>query len=204
MSQTLLAPMPIAASVSLSPDVLDAIVQPECNLAIWQRAPLPGLAAFLDVAVSEIRFTAPLVALSRQLERVMDDAGYPQGPARGHFVADVAQLAGIFARLCKLSAITLRLEIVTGDACRKWHADYVAARLITTNAGRGTQWIDGRDAIRVKQGEEPVRIHSLGTGDVGIFKGRLATDTPAIHRSPPISHTGEKRLVLVLNPPEEA
>ncbi len=203
MSQTLLAPMAIAASPSLSPDILDAIVQPDCNLAIWQRAPFPDLAAFLDVAAGEIRFTARLAALPRQLECAMDDAGYPQGSARKLLVADAAQLAGIFARLCKLQAITLRMEIVTGDACRKWHADYVAARLITTYAGSGTQWIDSCDAVRVKQGEEPVRIHSLGTGDVGIFKGRLATDTPAIHRSPPISHTGEKRLVLVLNPPEE-
>ena len=43
----------------------------------------------------------------------------------------------------------------------------------------------------------------MSPGDAGIFKGKIATDTPAIHRSPPIAGTGEKRLLLVLNPVEE-
>jgi hypothetical protein len=39
------------------------------------------------------------------------------------------------------------------------------------------------------------------TGAVGVFKGRLLLDPPTIlHRSPPISATGERRLVLAIDP----
>lgn len=43
----------------------------------------------------------------------------------------------------------------------------------------------------------PQRLHTF---DVGLFKGKLATDRPAMHRSPPIAGTGAVRLLLVLNP----
>ena len=100
----------------------------------------------------------------------------------------------------KLDAVSVRLAIVTSDSCRKFHADYVKARLITTYVGTGTQWIDGKDAERVARGQDPVRINTLGAGDVGLFKGKIATRYPAIHRSPPIARTGETRLMLVLDP----
>lgn len=205
MSIPSLAPAPESAAVSVcaSPDILSRILHSACNLAIWQRAPLPGIEAILVASSKEIRFLATLVELPARLDEAMDVAGFPQAAPRGEFMADVAALATRYAALCKLAQVEVRLEIVTGDACRKWHADYVTARLITTYHGRGTQWIDAADAARVKQGEEPLAIHALGAGDVGIFKGRLATDSPAIHRSPPISGSGEKRLLLVLNPPEK-
>ena len=38
------------------------------------------------------------------------------------------------------------LEVVRTDSCRKFHADYVTARLITTYLGEGTQWLDEADA----------------------------------------------------------
>ncbi|MFN3864958.1 MAG: DUF1826 domain-containing protein, partial [Erythrobacter sp.] len=49
-------------------------------------------------------------------------------------------------------------------------------------------------------GQEPRRINRMNTFDVGLFKGKLASDRPAIHRSPPIAATRARRLLLVLNP----
>lgn len=199
MSLNLLA----SASVSASTDSLTNILQPDCNLAIWKREALPGMEGFFPPEAQEIRITSALDGLPGTLDGRLHDAGFPGGSLRQNFVADVSNLARRYAALLKLERVELRLEIVTGDACRKWHADYVSARLITTYHGRGTQWIDVPDAARVKQGLEPLSINSLNAGDVALFKGRLASDTPAIHRSPPISKTGEKRLLLVLNPPEK-
>ncbi|KWV92041.1 hypothetical protein AUC45_12885 [Erythrobacter sp. YT30] len=112
-------------------------------------------------------------------------------------------MADHYCAILDLGEVEVRLEVVTTNSCRKWHADYVKARLITTYVGSGTQWLTQADADRVKGGEEPQWINSMSPGDVGMFKGKLATDTPAIHRSPPIAGTGEKRLLLVLNPPEQ-
>ena len=199
MSLNLLA----SASVFPSPERLADILQADCNLAIWEREALSGMEEFFPVEARDIRMTCALDSLPAMLDSELDDVGFPGGNLRQSLVEDVSNLARRFAALLKLESVELRLEIVTGDACRKWHADYVSARLITTYHGCGTQWIDGPDAARVKQGLEPLCARSLRAGDVGIFKGRVASETPAIHRSPPISKTGERRLLLVLNPPEK-
>jgi hypothetical protein len=95
-----------------------------------------------------------------------------------------------------LTHVMLRLERVTGDACKRWHADYVSVRLICTYRGAATRWIE-------QPGD---RQRALATGTVGLFKGRvLAGDDAIVHRSPPILGTGEDRLLLVLDgpPPED-
>ena len=99
-----------------------------------------------------------------------------------------------------LARIELRLEVVRTDSCRKFHADYVSARLITTYVGAGTDWLDDAEAAHLAASGEPRRINRMAAFDVGLFKGKLATERPAIHRSPPIAGTGAKRLLLVLNP----
>ncbi|MXP10343.1 DUF1826 domain-containing protein [Pseudoblastomonas halimionae] len=85
-------------------------------------------------------------------------------------IEDAAALAERFGAIMEFDAVALRLEIVETDACR------------------------------IAAGEQPEDIHSLQPGDVGIFKGRLSSGKPAIHRSPPIGGSGERRLLLVVNP----
>jgi hypothetical protein len=115
-------------------------------------------------------------------------------------VEDAARLGELFCAAMDLAKLELRLEVVRTDSCRKFHADYVTARLITTYVGEGTDWLDENDAARVAAGETPRHINRLAPFDIGLFKGKLATERPAIHRSPPIAGTGAARLLLVLNP----
>ena len=63
----------------------------------------------------------------------------------------------------QLARFELRLEVVRTDSCRKFHADYVTARLITTYAGEGTDWLADADAARVAAGAA-----TLGPGAAGI------------------------------------
>ena len=172
-------------------DALAAIHQPGINLAIWQRA-VPGDVAAeiarLDLCcLPEVRLVAPAEALAAPLAAAMAAWGAPA------LLNDVLALAGDFAAIMATPAISVRLEAIAGDACRRWHADYVTARLITTYLGPGTDWLpDGA-------GEGDAR--RLPTGAVAMFKGHgWAPDAPIIHRSPPIAGTGQHRLVLVLNP----
>lgn len=189
-----------------APQILSAIRDESCNLAVWERS-WPHkmqrlLAAPVAAALVDVRFTAALGGLRPVLDEELHRAHFPATPEREFLAADIVDLAEHFCAALSLAALEVRLEVVTSDACRKFHADYVKARLITTYVGAGTQWIDGEDAARIKQGVEPECVNSLSTGNVGIFKGRLASWTPAIHRSPPIAGTGQKRLVLVLNQAE--
>ena len=175
----------------------------DCNLAVWERH-VPGkFTGLLSSDPKDIRFNAPLLHLREHLEKCLDDAGYIDQFERDELAADILMLAERYCSILKLTELEVRLEIVTTNSCRKWHADFVEARLITTYAGSGTQWLTHADAARVKNGTEPLRINAMSAGDVGIFKGKLGTNSPVIHRSPPIDGTGEKRLLLVLNPLED-
>jgi hypothetical protein len=104
------------------------------------------------------------------------------------------------------SQVSIRLEVIEGNACRKFHSDYVTVRLIATLAGPGTQWLDDGDAARLRAGADPDTLHirDIATGHVALFKGRAWTrDRAIVHRSPPIAGTGQCRLVLVIDPAPE-
>lgn len=185
---------------SPSPDALGRIADPDCNLAIWERPAPRGLAALLESNLRTLRFGASLGDFSRQLSEEIAAAGYPDSPACAVLTADIADLARRFAAIMKVEQLQARLAIVTTDGCRKFHGDFVRARLITTYVGIGTQWLDPAEAARVRNGAAPGRINTLAASDVGIFKGWHWTGAPAIHRSPPIAERHGVRLVLVLDP----
>ncbi|PLK25234.1 DUF1826 domain-containing protein [Porphyrobacter sp. TH134] len=183
------------------PEVLGAIRDADCNLAIWERAPFADFAPLIAGNPQDLRFTCDAAGLPALLEAGLDRGGYGGDSAlRRALISDAARLAALFCAALDLAKLELRLEVVRTDSCRKFHADYVTARLITTYVGEGTDWLDEDDAARVAAGAAPVRVRRLRAFDVGLFKGKLATETPAIHRSPPIAGTGAARLLLVLNP----
>lgn len=190
------------ARLSTDPAVLGAIGDPDCNLAVWQRSAFADFAPLVSGTARDLRFVSDAASLAETLERELRVAGFGGGAALHRvLVEDAARLAGMFCNALRIAAFELRLEVVRTDSCRKFHADYVTARLITTYHGAGTDWLDTADAARVAAGEAPVHIHRLAPFDVGLFKGRLATESPAIHRSPPIADTADgARLLLVLNP----
>lgn len=173
-------------------DVLDAIGHPETALAIWRRDLPPALCEALamldldgidDIAAELDPATPP--------DDVLRTAGYPDA-AVASIAADIAALARRHAKLTGVDRMSLRLEVVETDACRRFHADYVTLRLLCTYVGPGTQW------HRVDQSEA---IGQVPTGAVAVLKGRILLDPPAVlHRSPPIMATGGRRLVLAVDP----
>ncbi|MEE4316534.1 MAG: DUF1826 domain-containing protein [Erythrobacter sp.] len=198
---TLLRP---AARIATSPDVLGRIGEDECNLAIWQRPAFADLAPLVAGTPDDLRFDCGLAGLPGLLRSGLVDHGFGGGNSlHKELVTDATLLATLFCKALGLERFELRLEVVRTDSCRKFHADYVSARLITTYVGEGTDWLDGADAARVAAGEEPQRINRMHPFDVGLFKGKLASDHPAIHRSPPIAGTGAARLLMVLNPAQK-
>ncbi len=188
--------------ISDQPEILSAIREAACNLAIWQRPPVADFTPMTSGTPQDLRFAGDPETLPGTLAAALRENGFG-GSAALHraLVEDAAHLARLFCAAMDLARFELRLEIVRTDSCRKFHADYVTARLITTYVGEGTDWLGQDDAERVAAGAEPQHIHRLDTFDVGLFKGKLGTDHPAIHRSPPIARTqGGARLLLVLNP----
>jgi hypothetical protein len=93
--------------------------------------------------------------------------------------------------------LRLRLDVVTTNACRKFHIDAVTARLVCTYRGPGTQYGISND------GAEPRHILTAPTGAPILLRGTRWPERPCsvlLHRSPPIEGTGKTRAVLVLDP----
>ncbi len=166
------------------------------ELAIWHRTLAPGaeaaMAAYLAAGGADQRWTGTAACLRDCVEAAV--AGLePDSAAAGLIRADVFRWIDLAETAVPGSVYTLRIERVTDDACRRFHQDRTDLRIITTYAGRGTQWVD------TAEGEAP-EVREMPPGAVGLFLGqRDGAQARILHRSPPIAGTGEARLVVVLD-----
>ena len=191
------------------PSILGAILDPAISLAIWRRqlsSPLADFIAHADLAnFSGLRLTVALSDMPQMLSEALQSAGMS---ALGASVlgTDIVHLARLYADAVDHDRLDVRLDRITGNACHKFHADYVRARLISTYRGPATQWLEqGAGSDFQATGRVPEdAIRSLETGDVALLKGRLWSPEDAlVHRSPPIAGSGEDRLLLVINQVED-
>jgi hypothetical protein len=197
-----------------TPDVLHRITQPGKDLVVWQRSnAMPWTAwlnalplAALPVGRLELR---PAEALA-VLQEICNACGTPIGPMCDLFTFDVADLIGRFAAITGSDTVALRMEVVTGNACRRWHRDCLPLRMICTYRGPGTLWVPtalAPMALNHADDQLAAQASQLQTGDVALFKGcgwaGQTHDAGTVHRSPRIEGTGLVRLVLVLDLPPE-
>ena len=192
----------IDIGVADTPGGLSAIHQPGFAAAIWRRQPSPGFQSWIDALEPE-RLPKTRVILRPEDVRdaaieICDASGIPDCAERTLLIDDVVALADIFAGLMRVPYLRLRFDVVTTNACRKFHIDAVTARLICTYRGMGTQYGISTD------GAEPRRVFTVPTGAPILLRGTLwperAKSGLLVHRSPPIEGTGQTRLVLVLDP----
>lgn len=178
--------------------VLAEILNPAVTLAIWRRSS-PLAAPDLD-AFENVRLTTHLDVARSALTAALSTS--PAIPWIAALIDDAALLADRFASIMNVDTVEIRIDRIVGDACRRFHADYVSARLLCTYVGCGTQWLDQATAVRLAgDADAAVRPRTLLAGEVGIMKGRdLAGEVALVHRSPPIAGRGEERLLLVIDP----
>jgi hypothetical protein len=172
--------------------VLDEIARASISLAVWWREPPVALSLADAISFEPVRVACHVSTVAMSFRAALAITG----SASWHYAIanDAQDLARRFAEIMKVDEVRIRLEPISTNACWKFHADYVAARLITTYFGPGTQWVRAADP-------EPKLVHQLKTGNVGIFKGKLADpEVRVLHRSPPVGDTGDHRIMLVIDP----
>ncbi len=191
----------IGVGVAETPDGLSALHHPGCAATIWRRNPLRDFQSWIDALPAEqlprTRLILRPAAVRQAIFELCEATGTPKGPERKRLIDDIAALAGIFAEVMDTNWLRLRLDVVTTNACRRFHIDAVTARLVCTYRGTGTQYGISPD------GAEPSRVFTVPTGAPILLRGTLWPEDPRsglLHRSPPIEGTGETRLVLVLDP----
>ncbi|WP_136658342.1 DUF1826 domain-containing protein [Nitratireductor sp. XY-223] len=180
---------------------LNAIGEPDLKAVIWLRQPLPSFQDWME-SLDPARLPAARVILRPDNARyavmqACDSAGTPDCPERNRFIDDVAALSEIFSHLMETPYLRLRLDVVSSDACRKFHIDAVTARLVCTYRGPGTQY--GMAAEHAA----PAEICSVPACSPFLMRGTRwpgSGSSRLVHRSPPIEGTGKTRLLLVLDP----
>ena len=193
------------------PTVLAVIGQAQTGMAIWQRShvgPMAdltrGLRALSAEAMPHGRFISTLDGIKPALDGCYDH--HTTEPKisllRQALADDVQQLATIFQSITRSPYLDIRIQHMRHDACRYWHLDNVAYRLICTYFGPGTQWVDPakNQEVLAKRDRWEGHCETMEAGDVSVFAGACAQQKAGIvHRSPPIKAAGESRLVLCIN-----
>jgi len=106
----------------------------------------------------------------------------------------------------------VKLQVMTNDGCRFWHQDSVPFRLVSTLRGSCTEWVPpefSRATLKRRQ-HDSKHARSMNLSDVALFKGRGDADAESIygqpgivHRSPRIEESGESRVILIIDIPQE-
>ena len=193
--------LPAGVGTGDTPESLSLIHS--CGAAIWRRQPLARFQSWIDdldpEKLPKARMILPSHYVREAVIQICESSGTPDCAERSMLVDDIAALAEMFCQTMSASALQLRLDVVTDNACRKFHIDAVKARLVCTYRGTGTQY-----TVSQSKGE-PGQVHTVPTGAPVLLRGTLwqeATKSRVFHRSPPIEGTQETRLVLVLDPRE--
>lgn len=184
-----------------TPEDLSVLHDPSCAAAILRRQPMPGFLSWIDTLEPERLPKARAMLrpehVRESVVQICNESRTPECSEREWLIDDVTHLARIFAGLMDARYLRLRFDVVATNACRKFHCDFVTARLICTYRGTGTQYGFAAD------GTEPRQIFTLPAYAPILLRGRHWPEFPPsglLHRSPPIEGTGETRLVLVLDP----
>jgi len=202
-----LKPLPIKKSEQAVPirtverlEEINVLLNTDVDGVIWHRQIEPTLLSALEALpageVENGRFCLPVDGVGECVSNHFRNWGWNIGPAQQWVADDVQVLARRLAQILSISEVRLRVELVHDDACRKFHQDFVRARLICTYSGPGTVY-----GI-VEEDDEPARTGNTPTGMPILLKGRLwpgPSDPTLKHRSPQISGTGISRLVIVLD-----
>lgn len=122
-------------------------------------------------------------------------------------------LIELYATLTGAETLGLRLHVLTGAMCPRFHTDRVGLRLICTYAGAGTEWLADDDVRRERLGHSaeglsdahsgavcgPVR--RVPTGAIALLKGDAwpgHDGRGCVHRSP-ATDDGAPRLIFTID-----
>ncbi|WDY58039.1 DUF1826 domain-containing protein [Pseudomonas sp. PSKL.D1] len=189
-----------------SPNVLAEVLAEGVNMAVWQRHLPAQIEDFATLVVSQGQSIADQRVLDVHeheapvLRGLLHEAAALQGYES--FVADVAWLVSAFTCLLGARRVGLRLRVLTGAMCPRFHVDNVPVRLLSTYVGPGSEWLkEGAiDRVDLCRSQAPVdNIQRLSAGDVALLKGEKWIGNEGaglIHRSP---SSTERRLLLSLD-----
>ncbi|MCW5601832.1 DUF1826 domain-containing protein [Nitrosomonas sp.] len=201
------------SAVGHEPEICTRIYDRHIHLCILQRvldADIKRYAAHVCQEYVGFELAQPInVTYARATLKTM----LPPHPTLSAFAEDVGWVVEMFACLFDLANVGLRLNVLAKTMCPRFHTDKVPCRLITTYAGKGTEWLDHKSMDHVMlaacnefkekagrfAGQTPIQC--LQEGEIALLKGDRWDEQGShgvIHRSPTLD-PGEVRLLLTLD-----
>ena len=168
---------------------------------IWRRYMQEGMQSWLDtLPVDQLptgRIILPVLNVRSAVTELMNISKMPDCAERQLLLDDICLLAHEFNKLFASSYLRLRFDVITTNKCPKFHIDHVAARLLCTYRGAGTEYSFLDDQKR------PAEIFSTPNCAAIVLRGtKWPTDCAnnLVHRSPEINDGNETRLLFVIDP----
>lgn len=124
-------------------------------------------------------FQLTVVADQPVSEKILTQRLLPLYAGRDALLADLDLLANLYTDLIGCPHIGLRMEVLHGAMCPKFHVDRTGIRLLCTYMGPGTEWLDDSHADRSKLGVHTASINDEESG--------LILDKQGIHQAPPFA-----------------
>lgn len=138
----------------------------------------------------------------------------PNHAGRDAFLADLDHLSELYADLMDCAQTGIRLEVLSGAMCPKFHVDRTGIRMLCTYQGQGTEWLEDAYASRAKLGmaagnlsdsESGLILNTKGIQQVPLFSIALLKGSAwqgnhmhgIIHRSPPVLDSNPRVLVAM-------
>ncbi|MBX3628503.1 MAG: DUF1826 domain-containing protein [Nitrosomonas sp.] len=190
-----------------APGILTRIYDADIKLCIYRRAisvDVKAYAVFLQNTSHDFQLTRAVHL--HELNGLLG-AALPQHFYRQSFIKDVYMVVEMYACLFESRQIGFRLCVLNKTMCPRFHTDKVPCRLITTYAGKGTEWLDCMankpdfPEILDQIPGSADSVQRLGSGDIALFKGDRwegIEGSGVLHRSPDLDED-EMRLLLSLD-----
>ncbi|MDO9311930.1 MAG: DUF1826 domain-containing protein [Nitrosomonas sp.] len=191
-----------------APEVLAQIYDTQINMCILQRSIAPDVrmyAAYLQQEYVDFQLIRR-VNIPSVVDVLM--GSLPAHSMRVSFIEDVAMAVDMFSCLFDLDHAGLRLLVLNKTMCPRFHVDKVPCRLVTTYAGKGTEWLNREgiiDRSALGASKESMVEHDivqhLSEGDIALLKGDGWEGNEGfgvIHRSPSLNDN-ETRLLLTFD-----
>ena len=168
---------------------------------IWRRRMQERVQSWLDaLPVDQLptgRIVLPVSQVRSAVTELMNISEMPDCAERQLLLDDICLLAHEFDELFAPTYLRLRFDVVTTNKCPKFHIDHVAARLLCTYRGVGTEYSFLDDQKR------PAEIFTTPNCAAIVLRGaKWPTDRAnnLVHRSPEINDVNETRLLFVIDP----
>ena len=168
---------------------------------IWRRRVHKRMQSWLDtLPVDQLptgRIVLPVSQVRSAVTELMNISEMPDCAERQLLLDDICLLAHEFDELFAPTYLRLRFDVVTTNKCPKFHIDHVAARLLCTYMGAGTEYSFLDDQ------KKPTEIFPTPNCAAIVLRGtKWPTDCAnnLVHRSPEINDVSETRLLFVIDP----